>query len=127
MLADGRGFYIRGICGNPLLIFLLKAMEYTASVVFTKLGEMKYISHLDLLRLLSRALRRAGLPFALSLGFTKRPRISIKRALKLGLESENEEAEIILREEVPASMFIEKLQGELPEGIKIREAFVTKR
>lgn len=102
-------------------------MEYAASVVFTKLGEMKYISHLDLLRLWARALRRAGLPFALSLGFTKRPRISIKRALKLGLESENEEAEIILREEVPADVFVEKLQGELPKGIRIREAAVRRK
>lgn len=97
------------------------------SVVFTKLGEMKYISHLDLMRLWGRALRRAGIPFALSQGFSKHPRISIKRALKLGIESENEEAEFILREELPANVFIEKLRGELPDGIIIREAAVRRK
>lgn len=102
-------------------------MEYTVSVVFTKLGEMKYISHLDLMRLWGRALRRAGIPFALSQGFSKHPRISIKRALKLGIESENEEAEFILREELPANVFIEKLRGELPDGIIIREAAVRRK
>lgn len=102
-------------------------MEYTVSVVFTKLGEMKYISHLDLMRLWGRALRRAGIPFALSQGFSKHPRISIKRALKLGIESENEEAEFILREELPANVFIEKLRGELPDGVMIREAAVRRK
>lgn len=102
-------------------------MEYAVSVVFTKLGEMKYISHLDLMRLWGRALRRAGIPFALSQGFSKHPRISIKRALKLGIESENEEAEFILREELPANVFIEKLRGELPDGVMIREAAVRRK
>lgn len=97
------------------------------NIVFTKTGQMKYISHLDLLRLWGRALRRAGLPFALSQGFSKHPKVSIKRALKLGVESENEEAQFLLREEVSANMFMDKLQAELPGGIRIKEASARRK
>jgi radical SAM-linked protein len=53
-------------------------------------------------------------------GFSPHPKLSIKRALKLGLESENEEASILLREEVNPDDFKARLQKELPEGIEIK-------
>ena len=83
---------------------------------------MRFISHLDLMRLFMRAMRRAGLPLKISEGFSPHPKFSIKRALKLGLESENEEAVIVLKEFVQAEEFKEKLQEQLPEGIRVKEA-----
>lgn len=83
---------------------------------------MKYISHLDLMRLLMRAMRRAGLPLKLSQGFSPHPKLSIKRALKLGLESDNEEASITLKESMAPQDFKERLQQQLPEGIEIKDA-----
>ena len=80
---------------------------------------MRYISHLDLMRLFGRALRRADLPFAITQGFSKHPKYSVKRALKLGLESENEEAEFALRENIPPEEFRSRLQAALPQGIEI--------
>lgn len=94
---------------------------HIVDVTFTKLGLIKYISHLDLLRLFGRALRRAGLPFMSSLGFSKRPEIKIKRALKLGVESDSEEAQFILKEEIAPERFKEKLEEQLPEGIRIKK------
>ncbi len=88
-------------------------------VNFSKKGLMRYISHLDLLRLFGRALRRAGVPLEVSGGFSKHPEVKIKRALKLGLESDNEEVEIGLREQISLEEFKNKLQAQLPEGIKI--------
>ncbi len=96
---------------------------YKLNFVFAKNGLMRYISHLDLLRLFGRALRRAELPFEVSQGFSKRPEIMIKRALKLGLESENEEAVIRLRERVPPEEFKERFQRQLPQGIELRNVF----
>ena len=81
---------------------------------------MRYISHLDLMRLFGRALRRADLPFAITQGFSKHPKYSVKRALKLGLESENEEAEFALRENIPPEEFRSRLQAALPPGIEIK-------
>ena len=102
-------------------------MEEKIKVAFAKKGRMKYISHLDLMRLFGRALRRADLPFALTQGFSKHPKYSIKRALKLGLESENEEAEFAMREDVAPEEFRRRLQEALPEGIEIVGARLSAR
>ena len=95
---------------------------YKVSFVFTKTGMMKYISHLDLMRLFMRAMRRANLPLKMSEGFSPHPKLSLKRALKLGLESEHEEASIALRLPVSPGEFKNELQLQLPEGIEIKDA-----
>jgi radical SAM-linked protein len=97
-------------------------VDYRIRFIFTKKGQMRYISHLDLMRLLMRAMRRARLPLKLSEGFTPRPKLSIKRALKLGLESEGEEASVVLREFLNPDDFKDRLKAQLPEGITIKEA-----
>jgi len=80
---------------------------------------MKFISHLDLLRLLQRALRRSGLPLKMTEGFSPHPKLSIARALKLGLESDNEEARAVLKEAVDILQVQRLLNAQLPVGIKI--------
>jgi len=90
---------------------------------------MKYISHLDLLRLFQRGARRAGIPLVLSKGFSPRPKISLKRALKLGLESEEEEgifqvAALSSLHAMTAEDFRNGLQSQLPEGITIKNVEV---
>lgn len=93
---------------------------YTYSFVFAKKGKMKYISHLDLMRLFTRALRRAEMPLKMSEGFSPHPKFAIKRALKLGIESEHEEASVVLRAQVGCDEFLRKLQLQLPEGIQLK-------
>ena len=83
---------------------------------------MRFISHLDLVRLFQRALRRAGLPVTITKGFSPRLKVSITRALKLGVESENEEAVISLDEPIAAKIFMDLLNKQLPEGIKVTGA-----
>ena len=83
---------------------------------------MKYISHLDLMRLFSRAVRRANLPVKITEGFNPHPKISIVKALKLGVESEGESAIIVLRQAMEPGEFKRRLQNELPEGILITYA-----
>ena len=97
-------------------------MRYKISFVFAKKGLMKYVSHLDLMRLLVRAMRRAGLPLEFSCGFSPHPRLSLKRALKLGVESENEEGVIYLSKIISPEDFRERLQAKLPEGVYLKEA-----
>lgn len=82
---------------------------------------MVFISHLDLVRLLTRAARRAGLPVALTQGFNPHFRISLKRALKLGLASDREEGQIILREHLDPVELKQRWQLELPSGVEIRD------
>jgi len=94
---------------------------YKLNFTFAKKGTMKFISHLDLMRLFMRATRRAGLPIKITEGFSPHPKISLKRALKLGVESENEEATFVLREPITPQEFKHKLQEQLPEGIIIKD------
>ncbi|MCM8778823.1 MAG: TIGR03936 family radical SAM-associated protein [Candidatus Omnitrophica bacterium] len=88
-------------------------------VKYSKTGLMIYISQLDLLRLFQRALRRAEVPFVLTKGFNPHPKISFKRALKLGVESFDEEVIFYLEPPMGPDLFRKKLQKQLPEGIEI--------
>lgn len=95
--------------------------SYRVELKFAKKKLMRFISHLDLMRLFHRAARRADLPIALTQGFNPHPKISIKRALKLGLISEDEEATFYLTQQMDSDEFKHKLQEQLPEGIAIKE------
>lgn len=86
---------------------------------------MKYISHLDLMRVFMRALRRAEIPVKITQGFNPHPKISLKRALKLGLESENEEAVFVLNEPVDPVEFRDRLQKQFPQGIQIKSVWLV--
>ena len=89
-------------------------------IIFSKKRLMKFISHLDLMRLFQRALRRAELPIAMSEGFSPHPKISFKRALALGVESDNEEALFHIDGWIKPEEFSVRLQAQLPEGIMIK-------
>lgn len=86
---------------------------------FCKKGVLKYISHLDLVRLFQRAVRRAGLPVSLSQGYTPHYRISFSDALKLGMESENEKIGFTIDKWIDPEEFKDRINGQLPEGIKV--------
>lgn len=99
-------------------------MSYKIEFIFSKRSLMKYISHLDLMRLFTRAMRRAEFPLKMTEGFSPRVKLSFKRALKLGIESDNEEASVVLIEFVAPDEFSRRLQEQLPEGIVIQEAVI---
>lgn len=89
---------------------------------FSKKKDMRFISHLDLMRLLIRAMRRADFPLKLTAGFSPHPKLSLARALKLGAESESEEAAVLLSGFVQTGEFVRRLQQQLPDGIAILAA-----
>lgn len=97
-------------------------MEYKINFTFSKTGDIRFISHLDLMRLFQRASRRAGLPVAVTKGFTPRIRLSIKKALKLGLEGHEEEALFHLTKKIEPAIFLATINRELPDGIKVLKA-----
>ncbi len=89
---------------------------------FAKTGAAKYISHLDVQRAFSRAIRRSGLPVRLSEGFNPHYVVSFASALSLGMESVCECAEMALTEEIPADDFLLKLARALPPGLSAKRA-----
>lgn len=88
-------------------------------VWFGKLGDMALISHLDLLRLFDRVLRRASLPISFSGGFHPSPRMAITMALPLGVTSSGEIIDFELTQEVDLVAFKQQLIEHLPANLPI--------
>ncbi|MFK4785559.1 TIGR03936 family radical SAM-associated protein [Fusobacterium sp. MFO224] len=78
---------------------------------FNKYNEMKYISHLDLLRVMDRLLRRSGVPIKYSQGFHPRPKISLGNPISLGTEAFNEPMDIELKEDMTNEELLDKLNS----------------
>lgn len=88
-------------------------------VWFGKQGSMALISHLDLMRLFDRAIRRASLPIAFTGGFHPNPRIVSANALPLGTTSSGEIVDFELTEAIEVEAFREKLAAQLPAELPI--------
>lgn len=91
---------------------------------YTREERVKYISHLDLMRSMQRAIRRANIPIAYSQGFNPHPIMAFASALSVGVTSEREYADIILSESMSLPILKEQLNHALPKGITLREALV---
>ncbi|WP_245589898.1 TIGR03936 family radical SAM-associated protein [Caldanaerobius polysaccharolyticus] len=88
---------------------------------FEKKGDMRYISHLDLMRTLSRAVRRAQLPIAYSQGYNPQPKISIALPLSLGYTSDGEYMDMEFSHDISTQDVINRLNNQLPCGLKIKQ------
>ena len=91
-------------------------------VQFAKTDSMALLSHLDLMRMLERALRRSGLPISFTGGFHPLPRIQIALALPLGAEAHSEWMDLEFTEPLAPDRLRSVLQPLLPEGISLLAA-----
>ena len=89
---------------------------------FAKRGDLRLVSHHDLLRCLERMLRRAALPLAYSQGFNPRPKVVFTLALALGIEGRHEVVELELIEPVEPSEVVDRLRRVSPSGLDWLEA-----
>jgi radical SAM-linked protein len=90
-------------------------------ITFAKGEEIKYISHLDLMRLWERALRRAGVPLVYSQGFNPRPKISIAFALAVGVTGQREMLDVTLERPLAPLDLASALRRQLPQGLDLLE------
>ncbi len=81
--------------------------------------ELKYISHLDIMRLWQRAFTRAGMALAYSEGFHPHPKISLAAPLAVGVTSEAELMDVTLTRQVSPHFFTAAVNGQLPAGFEI--------
>jgi len=94
-------------------------LEQLIRVKYSKDGPVKYISHLNLAQVFTRALRRADIPMVISSGFNPRFRISFGPPLPLGISSTSEYLDIRLKEEMKPDELVNRLNRVLPQGLKI--------
>ena len=90
---------------------------------FCRGQEVKFISHLDIMRLWQRALHRAGVSLAYSEGFSPHPRISLAAPLPVGVTSEAELMDIICTKWVSPHWFTAAVSQQLPPGIEILQVY----
>lgn len=89
----------------------------TVRIFFTKSGRTVYISHLDLMRAMTRAFVRSGLPVWYTQGFHPHLYITFALPLSLGITGLAESMEIRLLEDVDSAEILTRLNKALPEGL----------
>ncbi len=87
-----------------------------------KIEEAVFISHLDLVTTMNRALRRAEIPFRLTEGFNPRPRIAYGQPLALGAASAAEYFDVFLQERLDPGQIKNMLNSALPRSLEVSEA-----
>ncbi len=92
-------------------------------VRFSRGEEVRFISHLDIMRLWQRALHRAGMPLAYSEGFNPHPRMSLAAPLPLGVTREAELMDISFARWVSPHFFTAAVSQQLPPGIEMQQVY----
>ncbi len=85
-------------------------------------GPVKFLSHLDLLKLFGKAVKRAGVPIAYSEGFNPHPKITFGPPRGVAIAGLEEYCDMKLKEEMQPEDFIQAFNAALPKGIAVKEA-----
>ena len=95
---------------------------YRIRLQYAKSKEASYISHLDLMKVIERSLKRADINVKHSEGFNPRPEIVFAHPLSVGIESIAEICDIFLEEHYDEALFVKLLNTTLPSGITVLSA-----
>lgn len=90
---------------------------------FRKTGRLRYISHLDLVRTMTKAVLRAKLPVWYTMGFNPVPKMVFATPMSVGMESLDELVEIRMTEKVDPAWAIEALNAAVPRELRFYEAY----
>ncbi len=89
---------------------------------FRKAGDLRLLSHHDLMRSAERMLRRADVPFKSTAGFHPTPRLVFALSLPLGVVGRNEVVELELTRPESAAELMDRLNRQAPSGLTFTAA-----
>ena len=118
---------------EPLRIDKPDAAPQTAfrklKLFYSKREDTRFFGHLELVNILNRALRRAGVDLVYSNGFHPMPRISFDDPLPMGMEGVDEFFFISVKSDIACDELVRRTNQELPEGLFIKgcEVVTTKQ
>jgi len=100
----------------------MTAGEFRLRICYRKTGRLRWLSHLEVAHALERAIRRAGLPFAVTHGFSPHLKAAFGPALPVGTGGKNEYLDVWLREYTDAARVVGLLRGVSPEDLSAKAA-----
>ena len=90
---------------------------------FQKTGPLKYISHLDLVRTMTRVIARVHLPIKYTCGFHPIPHLVFSAPLPVGAESPHEFLDVSVLQELDPASVVPLLNAGLPDGLAVDAAY----
>lgn len=100
-------------------VFVLKLR-----IKYTKTGVLRFIGHLDVMRLFQKAIRRAKLEVSYSKGFSPHQIISFAAPMPLGMTSEGEYFDGEFDNVTSTEDMMKRLNDTLPEGVKVLDIVI---
>ena len=97
----------------------------TLRLKFKKVGSLQYISHLDLVRTMSKIITRAKLPLWYTEGFNPKPKMIFAAPLSIGTESVCEFLDIRLIDDIPPEEVKARLNANMTDEMQVIEAYYT--
>ena len=91
-------------------------------IKYEKTGLLRYVSHLEMVRLNERVFRRMKLPLAFTQGFNPHPKMSFASPLSVGVESCGELIDVELDESIDIDQFLSESTQHLPNGLRFTDA-----
>jgi radical SAM-linked protein len=98
-------------------------MDTKIRLRFAKTDTLRFIGHLDFLKVFQQTIRRSALPIAYSQGFNPHQILSFALPLPLGMESAHDYADITLTTEVPYDEIVNRLNKSVPQGLHFSAAY----
>ena len=105
---------VQMICNGPLL-----EKPKTLRIRFQKTGALRYISHLDLMRTMTRVIARVHLPIKYTCGFHPIPHLVFSAPLPVGAESPREFLDVAVLREVEPEAVVSLLNSQLPPELAV--------
>ena len=96
--------------------------QFVCRTLFSRRGAISYIGHLDLMKVIERAVRRAELPILYTQGYNPRPMMVFALPLGVGINTTGDYVDVAMSVEVPAEEFLARVRPELPDGLEFISA-----
>lgn len=101
--------------------------RFTVRLKFKKVGNLQYISHLDLQRTFNRVIKRSGIPVWYTKGFNPHMKLVFSSPLSIGSESICEYLDLSMQGDISCAEIMERLNRELTDELCIIDAYIAER
>lgn len=95
---------------------------YRLRIKYHKEYHLRFVAHLEMVRLMERVFRRMDLPLHYTQGFNPHPHISFASPLSVGVESVSELLDVELTEKMPVKEILARAHEALPRGLVFETA-----